>query len=56
LAAAIDAGLQDEPRHALLYERVIAPLEAEQRENRLQIARRAAATQVQFFSMETMRA
>lgn len=55
LAAASDAGLQDRARHALLYERVIAPLEAELTEAKARDARRAAATQVKFFTMGAMR-
>lgn len=55
LAAAIDAGLQDKASHAILYERVISPLETLQAENRARKARQAAATQVQFFTMATMR-
>lgn len=55
LAAAIDAGLQDPARHDALHASVVAPLEAAQAEARALDARRAAATQVQFFTMATMR-
>lgn len=55
LAAAIDAGLQNEMRYSLIYERVIAPLEKTEAEKWAQLARRAAATQVQFYTMSTMR-
>ena len=55
LAAAIDAGLQNEARHAALQARVIAPLAEAQAAARAQVARRAAATQVQFFTLATMR-
>ncbi len=55
LAAAFDAALQD-PAHAGAIERtVIAPLAAKQEAQRAQTARRAAATQVQFFTLATMR-
>ncbi len=55
LAAAIDAGLQEAARRAALQAAVIAPLAAAQAAARAQDARRAAATQVQFFTMATMR-
>jgi alpha-D-ribose 1-methylphosphonate 5-triphosphate synthase subunit PhnG len=55
LAAAIDAGLQDPAREAALRARVVAPLAEAQAAARALIARRAAATQVQFFTMATMR-
>ena len=55
LAAAIDAALQDPGRRDALQARVIAPLAAAQAQARAQTARRAAATQVQFFTMATMR-
>lgn len=54
LAAAIDAALQDETRRDAL-QRAIAPIEAAQAAKRAETARRAAATQVQFFTMATMR-
>ena len=55
LAAAIDAGLQDEAQLAALQDAVIAPLAAAQDAARALEARRAAATEVQFFTMATMR-
>lgn len=55
LAAAIDAGLQDPERHAELHARIIEPLAAAQAAARAQVARRAEATKVQFFTMATMR-
>lgn len=55
LAAAIDAALQDPARHAAVQARVIAPLAEAQNAARALVARRAAATQVQFFTMATMR-
>lgn len=56
LAAAIDAVLQDDARHDGVNRAVIAPLAATQAAARAETARRAAATQVQFFTMATMRA
>ena len=55
LAAAIDAGLQDAAAHDTLARRVIAPLAAAQAAACTLDAERAAATQVQFFTMATMR-
>ena len=55
LAAAIDAALQDPARHDALMARVIAPLAQAQEAARLATAERTAATQVQFFTMATMR-
>lgn len=55
LAAAIDAGLQDDAAHDRLQSAVVAPLAAAQEAARTLEARRAAATQVQFFTMATMR-
>ena len=55
LAAVIDAALQDPARHDALPEAVIAPLAEAQGTARAETARRAAATQVQFFTMATMR-
>lgn len=55
LAAALDAGLQDETRRERLEAQVIAPLAEAQQQARALEARRAAATQVQFFTMATMR-
>lgn len=56
LAAALDAALQDPDRHARIHDAVIRPLAAAQHQARATAARRAAATQVQFFTMATMRA
>ncbi len=55
LAAAIDAGLQDEATRDALLARVVAPLAAAQDAARAETARRAAATKVDFFTMATMR-
>ncbi len=55
LAAALDAALQDPARHDRVAAAVIAPLAAAQGAARAETARRAAATQVQFFTMATMR-
>jgi len=55
LAAALDAGLQDPALHDAIATEVIAPLARAQARRREQAARRAAATQVQFFTMATMR-
>lgn len=55
LAAALDAALQD-PEHAATFDTgVIAPLAAAQALRRERAARKAAATQVRFFTMATMR-
>ena len=54
LAAALDAALQG-PRHDTMQAQVIAPLAQAQAAARAETARRAAATQVQFFTMATMR-
>ncbi len=55
LAAALDAALQDPARHDAVHDAVIRPLAATQQAARAETARRAAATQVQFFTMATMR-
>lgn len=55
LAAALDAALQDPARQAALLDSVVVPLSAQQAERRDTLARRAAATQVQFFTLATMR-
>lgn len=55
LAAAIDAAMQDPARRAQLQDKVVGPLATAQAAERAQTARRAAATQVQFFTMATMR-
>lgn len=55
LAAAIDAGLQDPALNPRLRDAVVTPLAESQQAARASDARRAAATQVQFFTMATMR-
>jgi len=55
LAALLDAVLQDPARRGEITEAVIAPLARSQAEQRERIARKAAATQVQFFTMANMR-
>ena len=55
LAAAVDAAMQDPARRAALQAAVIAPLAEAQAAVQAETARRAAATQVQFFTMATMR-
>ena len=55
LAAALDAGLQDDTVHDRLQQAIITPLAEAQAAARALEARRAAATQVQFFTMATMR-
>jgi alpha-D-ribose 1-methylphosphonate 5-triphosphate synthase subunit PhnG len=55
LAARLDAALQNPARQAALQATVIAPLAAAQAATRATAARKAAATQVQFFTMATMR-
>jgi alpha-D-ribose 1-methylphosphonate 5-triphosphate synthase subunit PhnG len=55
LAARVDAALQDPILHDTLQTRVIAPLAEAQAAARETKARHAAATQVKFFTMSTMR-
>ena len=55
LAAALDAVLQDPARQAELNTAVIQPLATAQAARRETLSRRAAATQVQFFTLATMR-
>lgn len=55
LAAALDAALQDDARRAALLDAVIAPLESAQAAARETVARKAAATRVDFFAMQTTR-
>ncbi len=55
LAAALDAAMQDPVRRDGIQQAVIDPLMAAQTGRRAETARRAAATQVQFFTMATMR-
>jgi alpha-D-ribose 1-methylphosphonate 5-triphosphate synthase subunit PhnG len=51
LAAVFDALLQDKKRCAAMENKVVAPLEALQRERRLTASRKAAATRVDFFTL-----
>lgn len=55
LAAALDAALQDPSTHDEIQRAVILPLAAIQAAQRETAARRAAATQVEFFAMSAMR-
>ena len=55
LAAALDAALQDPSRTNELDAAIIQPLAAAQAARRETLSRRAAATQVQFFTLATMR-
>ncbi len=55
LAARIDAGLQDPALHDALHDAVIAPLAARQAARRAEVAAKAAATRVEFFTLQTMR-
>jgi len=55
LAALLDALLQDKARHDDIQAMVIAPLAVAQAEKRAAVARRAAATRVEFFTMTQMR-
>jgi alpha-D-ribose 1-methylphosphonate 5-triphosphate synthase subunit PhnG len=55
LAALLDAALQDPARHDRLLAAVIDPLADRQLAARDAIARRAAATRVDFFTLATMR-
>ncbi|MGG5808220.1 phosphonate C-P lyase system protein PhnG [Falsiroseomonas sp. CW058] len=55
LAALVDALMQDAARRAAVESAVIAPLAAAQAARRDEVARRAAATKVQFFTMQQMR-
>lgn len=55
LAAVVDALMQDPDRAPELRSLVIAPLMEAQRQRRTDVAEKAAATRVQFFSMRTMR-
>ena len=55
LAAVLDALLQDDRHRAIVMAQVIAPLEEAQREKAARVARRAAATRVDFLAMATMR-
>lgn len=55
LAAQLDAALQDEALRPGLEQRVLTPLARAQEARRAHRATRAAATQVEFFTMATMR-
>ena len=55
LAALVDALMQDPNRRAALEARVISPLQHRQTVRRNDRTRKAAATRVQFFAMQTMR-
>ena len=55
LAALVDALMQDQQRTAELEARVITPLQQQQTDRAAANAAKAAATQVQFFAMQTMR-
>ena len=55
LAAALDAALQDPAQATAIEDAVILPLAAAQATRRQSVAERAAATQVQFFTLATMR-
>jgi alpha-D-ribose 1-methylphosphonate 5-triphosphate synthase subunit PhnG len=55
LAARLDAALQDPALAPALRSRVVAPLSRAQEAAREAVARRAAATRVQFFAMSAMR-
>jgi alpha-D-ribose 1-methylphosphonate 5-triphosphate synthase subunit PhnG len=55
LAAALDAALQDPARKRELEAVVVQPLATAQASRRETLSRRAAATQVQFFTLATMR-
>ncbi len=55
LAATVDAAMQDDAWHDALERAVIAPLAAAQEHARAALARKAAGTRVQFFTMANMR-
>jgi alpha-D-ribose 1-methylphosphonate 5-triphosphate synthase subunit PhnG len=55
LAAVLDAALQDPAARPALLAAVIEPLAAAQAAQAAAVAARAAATRVQFFTMQTMR-
>jgi alpha-D-ribose 1-methylphosphonate 5-triphosphate synthase subunit PhnG len=55
LAALLDAALQDPARRPALMAKVIAPLAARQQAKHEAEARKAAATRVDFFAMQTTR-
>ena len=55
LAALADALMQDPDRADTIERRVVVPLERQQIEVRTARSRKAAATRVEFFAMQTMR-
>lgn len=55
LAALVDACLQQPALHAALHQAVVQPLAEAQAEARATVARKAAATKVEFFTMANMR-
>ncbi len=55
LAARLDAALQDATRHDALQATVVGPLAAAQAARRRDVARKAAATKVDFSALATMR-
>ena len=55
LIARLDAALQDEALHKLYHEAVVAPLAAAQTARHAAAEARAAATEVRFFTLSTMR-
>ena len=55
LAARLDAALQDPALHEALHARVVAPLATGQAAAKAGEAARAAATKVDFFTLQTMR-
>ncbi len=55
LAARVDAALQDPGQHEALQTAVIAPLAAHQAAAKAAEAAHAAATRVEFFTLQTMR-
>jgi alpha-D-ribose 1-methylphosphonate 5-triphosphate synthase subunit PhnG len=55
LAALADALMQDPDLADTIERRVVAPLERQQIEGRADRSRKAAATRVEFFAMQTMR-
>lgn len=55
LAAALDGAMQDPACRDAVHAAVVAPLADAQDAARVETARRAAATRVQFFTMATMR-
>ncbi len=55
LMARLDAVMQDADLHVVYHHTVIEPLQRAQHERRIQLANKAAATEVKFFTLETMR-